>query len=32
MINTPDNILNNEHIVLTAFNDKWAGVRLTGKA
>ena len=32
MINTPDNILNNENIVITSFNDNWAGVRLTGTA
>lgn len=32
MINTPDNILSNENIVITSFNDKWAGLRLSGKA
>ena len=32
MINTPDNIIKNENIVLTSFNDHWAGIRLTGKA
>ena len=32
MINTPDNIVSNENVVLTSFNDKWAGLRLTGKA
>ncbi len=32
MIHTPDNILLNDNVVLTSFNDKWAGVRLTGKA
>ena len=32
MIHTPDNIILNGNVVLTSFNDKWAGVRLTGKA
>lgn len=32
MIHTPDNILANENVVLTSFNENWAGVRLTGKA
>lgn len=32
MINTPDNILSNENIIITSFNNKWAGLRLTGKA
>ncbi len=32
MIHTPDNILNNSNVVLTSFNEKWAGVRITGKA
>ncbi len=32
MIHTPDNIQNNPNVVLTSFNEKWAGVRITGKA
>ena len=32
MINTTDNIIANSNIVLTSFNDKWAGIRLTGEA
>lgn len=32
MIHTPDNVLNNPYVVLTSFNEKWAGVRITGKA
>lgn len=32
MIHTPDNVLNNPNVVLTSFNEKWAGVRITGKA
>ncbi len=32
MIHTPDNIIVNHSVVLTSFNDKWAGLRLTGKA
>ena len=32
MIHTPDNIMQNQNVVLTSFNDKWAGIRLTGKA
>ena len=32
MVHTPDNIINNENVVLTSFNDKWAGLRLTGVA
>lgn len=32
MIHTPDNILNNPNVVLTSFNEKWNGVRITGKA
>ena len=32
MIHTPDNILNNPNVVLTSFNEKWAGLRITGKA
>ncbi len=32
MIHTPDNILRNPNVVLTSFNDKWAGLRLSGKA
>ena len=29
MIHTPDNILHNTNVILTSFNDKWAGLRLT---
>lgn len=32
MINTPKNIQNNNNIVITAFDDNWAGIRLTGTA
>ena len=32
MIHTPDNILNNGNVVLTSFNEQWAGLRLTGVA
>ena len=32
MMHTPDNILNNPNVVLTSFNEKWAGVRIAGKA
>lgn len=32
MIHTPDNINFNENVVLTSFNNKWAGLRITGKA
>lgn len=32
MIHTPDNIIVNNNVVITSFNDSWAGVRLTGKA
>lgn len=32
MINTPNNIVENCNIVLTSFNSKWAGIRLTGEA
>ncbi|GEM_PF-1266181 len=32
MVHTPDNILNNENVVLTSFNEKYAGLRLTGIA
>lgn len=32
MIHTPDNILDNGNVVLTSFNEKWAGLRLTGFA
>lgn len=32
MVNTPKNILNNNNIVLTSFNEKWEGLRMTGKA
>ncbi len=32
MIHTPDNIIVNNNVVLTSFNDKWAGIRLTGMA
>ncbi|MBR2909425.1 MAG: pyridoxamine 5'-phosphate oxidase family protein [Clostridia bacterium] len=32
MIHTPDNVMANGNVVLTSFNDKWAGLRLTGKA
>ena len=32
MINTPDNIIYNNHVVLTSFSEKWAGVRMTGIA
>lgn len=32
MINTPKNILTNNNIVLTTFNEKWEGLRMTGVA
>ena len=32
MIHTPDNILINGNVCLTSFNDKWAGLRITGFA
>jgi len=32
MIHTPDNIAKNPNIVLTSFNDSWAGLRITGNA
>ncbi len=32
MIHTPDNILNNKYVMLTSFNDKWVGLRLSGIA
>lgn len=32
MVNTPKNILTNKNIVLTSFNEKWEGIRITGIA
>lgn len=32
MVNTPKNILTNKNIVLTSFNEKWEGLRMTGTA
>lgn len=32
MIHTPDNIVENNNVVLTSFSDKWAELRLTGVA
>jgi len=32
MVHTPDNIIVNPNVVLTSFNDKWAGLRITGRA
>ena len=32
MMHTPENILSNENIVLTSFDEKWSGLRLTGVA
>ncbi len=32
MIHTPDNIQENKNVVITSFNDKWLGLRMTGKA
>ena len=30
MIHTPDNIIRNNNVVMTSFNGKWAGLRITG--
>ena len=30
MIWTPHNVQQNSNVVLTSFNDKWAGIRMTG--
>lgn len=32
MVNTPKNILTNRNVVLTSFNEKWEGLRMTGVA
>ena len=32
MENTPENLLSNKNVVITSFNDSWAGLRLSGKA
>ena len=32
MVNTPKNILTNKNVVLTSFNEKWEGLRITGTA
>lgn len=32
MVNTPKNLLTNKNIVLTSFNEKWEGLRMTGIA
>ena len=32
MINTPKNILDNKDVVLTAFDENWEGIRISGKA
>ena len=32
MVNTPDCVKNNSNIVLTFFNEAWAGIRLSGTA
>ena len=32
MMHTPDNIITNKYVMLTSFNDKWVGLRLSGIA
>lgn len=32
MVNTPKNIQTNKNIILTSFNEKWEGLRMTGIA
>ena len=32
MIHTPENIMSNDNVVLTSFDEKWSGLRLTGSA